>query len=82
MRRSLALLIAGGLAVACAQEATEEAHHGHGSGGDDHDEGTILPAAVVEATEFAPEYIQHASGVEIIPDVYAGLESPSNTFTH
>jgi quercetin dioxygenase-like cupin family protein len=37
---------------------------------------------VVPATEFAPEYIQHATGLEIIPDLRAGLQTPSNTFTH
>jgi quercetin dioxygenase-like cupin family protein len=85
MRRSLALLLAGGLALACAQgEATDEADHGqtNGPGGDDQQEAEILPATVVEATHLAPEYIQHATAVEIIPDVYAGLESASNTFTH
>ncbi len=84
MRKSLALLLAGGLALACAQEATDGADHGHThEPGADHQHGAeILPAAVVEATDFAPEYIQHATGIQIIPDVYAGLESASNTFTH
>ena len=84
MKRSLALLLAGSLAVACTQEAPEEADHGHThEPGDEHQHGAeILPATVVPATDFAPEYIQHATGIEIIPNVYAGLESPSNTFTH
>ena len=84
MRRSLALMVVGSIVAACAQEPVDEADHEHTHGpGDDHQHpGEILPATVVEATDFAPEYIQHASGVEIIPDLYAGLESPSNTFTH
>jgi len=84
MKKSLMLLLAGGLAIPCAQEATEEADHGHSHSpdGDHQHAAEILPATVVEATDFAPEYIQHATGIEIIPDVYAGLESASNTFTH
>lgn len=84
MRKILALFVAGGLVLACGQESDGEADHGHTHGqGDDHQhEGEILPASMVEATDFAPEFIQHATGVEIIPDVYGGLQSPSNTFTH
>jgi quercetin dioxygenase-like cupin family protein len=84
MRRRVVLLIAGSLFLACAQEAVDEADDGHTHGpGEAHQhDGTILDATVVEATDFAPEYIQHAINVEIIPDVYAGLESLSNTFTH
>jgi quercetin dioxygenase-like cupin family protein len=84
MRSRFALILVGSLALACAQEVTDQADNGHTHGdGDDHQaEAEILPAAVVEATDFAPEYIRHATGVEIIPDVYAGLESTSNTFTH
>jgi hypothetical protein len=84
MRSRFALILVGSLALACAQEVTDQANNGHThEPGDDHQAGAeILPAAVVEATDFAPEYIRHATGVEIIPDVYAGLESTSNTFTH
>ena len=84
MRRSLAFLVAGSMALGCAQESIDEADPGHTHGPeDDHQQGEeVLPATVVEATGFAPEFIQHATGVEIIPDVYAGLQSPSNTFTH
>ena len=84
MRRCLALFVAGIMALACAQEAAEEADQGHthGPGADHQHEGELLPATVVGATDFAPEFVQHATGVEIIPDVYGGLESLSNTFTH
>lgn len=84
MKRTVALLLAGSLVLACAREATEEPDEGHShEPGDDQQSGAeILPARVVEATDFSPEYIQHATAVEIIPDVYAGLESASNTFTH
>jgi len=84
MKRTVALLLAGSLVLACAREATEEPDEGHShEAGDDQQSGAeILPARVVEATDFSPEYIQHATAVEIIPDVYAGLESASNTFTH
>lgn len=84
MRRSLALFVAGSMALACGQGSTGEADPGHTHGpGDDHQhKGEVLPATAVEATDFAPEYIQHATGVEIIPDVYPGLQSASNTFTH
>jgi len=84
MRKSVAFLLIGGLVLGCAQEATEEAEHGHTPGaGDTHQhEGPILEAQVIAATEYAPEYIQHATNVEIIPDFTAGLHTPSNTFTH
>ncbi len=84
MRKSISALLAFGMALGCAQKASEEAEHGHthGPGGEHQHEGTILDAQVIAATDFAPKYIQHAAGVEIIPDVYAGLESRSNTFTH
>ena len=84
MRRSLALFVAGSMALACGQASTGEADHDstHGPGDDHQQGGEVFPATVVEATDFAPEYIQHATGVEIIPDVYAGLQSPSTTFTH
>jgi quercetin dioxygenase-like cupin family protein len=84
MRSKLALILVGSLALACAHELIAQADNGHTHGpDDDHQAGVeVRPAAVVEATDFAPEYIRHATGVEIIPDVYAGLESASNTFTH
>ena len=84
MRRSMALLLAGGLFLACTQEASDEADQGHTHGpGDTHQhEGPILDAAVVAATDYAPEYIQHATNVAIIPDVKVGLQSASNTYTH
>ena len=84
MKRSLALIVTISVGFACTQESTDEADpgHTHGPGSDPPHDGTVLPTTVVEATDFAPEFIQHATGVEIIPDVYAGLQSPSNTFTH
>ena len=84
MRRSTALLLAGSLFLACTHEAGDEAGHGHtqGPGDELQHEGTILPAQIIAATDFAPEYIQHATNIEIIPDVMAGLHTPSNTFTH
>lgn len=84
MRRSIALLLAGGLFLACTQETNDEAENGHTHGpGDTHEhEGPILEAQVVAATDYAPEYIQHATNVEIIPDAKVGLQSASNTYTH
>ena len=84
MRKSVAFLLIGGFALGCAQEATEEAEHGHSHGpdGSHAQEGEILPATIVEATNFAPEYIQHAASVKIIPNPKAGLQTASNTFTH
>jgi len=85
MRRKLALVLVGGLTLACAREANDasDADPSHQAGEADHQAvAEVLPATVVRATDVAPEYIQHATGVEIIPDLRAGLETPSNTFTH
>ncbi len=81
MKRSVMLLLAVSLPLACGREATDEPdeEHSHAAG---DEAGEIIPAYVVAATDFSPEYIKHAAAVEIMPDVYAGLESPSNTFTH
>lgn len=85
MRRSLALILVGSLTMACAEEAHEasDADHAHEGAESVHQPpADTLPATVVAATDVAPEYIQHATGVEIIPDLRAGLQTPSNTFTH
>jgi len=84
MRRSAAMLVMAGLAFGCGHEANDHADHGHPPGHSDDagQEGTVFPATVIEATDFAPEYIQHATNIEIITDVKAGLQTPSNTFTH
>lgn len=84
MKRHIVLLLAGSLFLACHQEASnqETQGHTHGPGEDHQHEGEILEAKVIEATDFAPEYIQHAAKVEIIEDVLAALQSPSATFTH
>lgn len=85
MRTKLALVLVAGLTVACAQGTDDapDADHSHDAGETGQQPvAEILPAAVVPASEFAPEYIQHATGVEIIPEVRAGLRTPSNTFTH
>ena len=75
MRKNILLLLTGGLFMACAQEAGDE-------GNTQQQEGPILEAAVVEATDFAPEYIQHATNVEILTSVETALRSPSSTLTH
>ena len=84
MSHRILLLLGASLCLACTQEASDAAEHGHAhdtGDGNEHD-GTILPAQVIAATDFAPEYIQHATNVEIIPDIKTGLQTPSNTFTH
>ncbi len=84
MKRHIVLLFAVSLFLACHQEASnhETQGHTHGPGEDQQHEAEILEAKVIEATDFAPEYIQHAAKVEIIEDVRAALQSPSVTFTH
>ncbi len=84
MKRMIALAAICGLAIGCASEASEEDDHGHthGPSGEHVNPDDYAPATVVEATDFAPEYIQHATNVEIIPDIATGLQSASNTFTH
>jgi quercetin dioxygenase-like cupin family protein len=85
MRTSLALILVASLTTACAEEAHEaaDADHTHDAVASGHQPpADTLPATVVPATDFAPEYIRHATGVEIIPDIRAGLQTPSNTFTH
>ena len=60
MRRSLALFVAGSMVLACAQEAVEEADHGHThEPGEGHQqEQEIHPAAVVAATsESVPQEV-------------------------
>ncbi len=42
----------------------------------------ILDAQVIPATEFAPEYIQHATNIEIIKDVATASKNASSVFTH
>ncbi len=73
MRKSISLLLAMGLAIACAREASDEADPGQTHGTED-----TLQAQVIAATDYAPEYIKHATNVEMIPDVKAGLQTPSN----
>jgi quercetin dioxygenase-like cupin family protein len=90
MKKIFVLLLAGSLSLACNQtpasqeEAVgqEEPGHTHGPGENHQHEGEILEAKVIGATEFAPEYIQHATNVEIIEDVKEALQSPSAIFTH
>ena len=84
MKKSIVLLLAGSLLLACNQETStqEEPGHTHGPGEDHQHEGAILEAKVIGATDFAPEYIQHATNVEIVEDVQAALQSPSAVFTH
>ena len=93
MRRILATVLVSGLTLACAPGAEEVADHSHeGDEAADHSHeaalaaheppADTLPATVVGATNVAPEYIQHATGLEIIPDIRTALQGPSNTFTH
>jgi len=84
MKLNAVVFLACCLFLACNHgSAVQDGHeHTHGPADDPHQEGTVLPATTVTATDFAPEYIQHATNVEIIPDVTAGLQTPSNTFTH
>jgi quercetin dioxygenase-like cupin family protein len=84
MKKNIVLLLAGSLFLACNQEVASQEDHGHTHGpGDDHQhEAPILEAKVIEATDFAPEYIQHATNVEILEDVQVASQSPSTVFTH
>lgn len=85
MTRTIVLLLAGSLFAACHHEVSSQEAQGHSHGPGEatqQHEAEILEAKVVEATDFAPEYIQHATNVEIIEDIRDALESPSATFTH
>lgn len=88
MRKSLLIVLVGSLTLACAEAAHDEvdhdeADHSHEAAAAAHQPpADTLPPTVVEATDFSPEYIQHATGIEIIPDIEAVQEMPPNTFTH
>lgn len=83
MRKSLAIVLVSGLTLACAEAAHDEADDSHEAAAAAHQPpADTLPPAVVAATDVSPEYIQHASGLQIIPDIRAALQMPSNTFTH
>lgn len=84
MKRSFLLLMAGSLLLACSHDSGNDADHGHSQGPGDthHPDAPILEAQIVAATDHSPEYIQHASKVEILTDVKTALQASSNTFTH
>jgi quercetin dioxygenase-like cupin family protein len=70
--------------LACSQETggQKEEGHVHDPGEEQNHEVAILEAKTIAATQYAPEYIQHATHVEIITDVNAASKSQSRTFTH
>lgn len=56
--------------------------HAHGAGGEPVDPGAFEDAVVVDASADAPEFIQLASGVEVIENVAVAARSECSVFTH
>ncbi|MDN5204866.1 cupin domain-containing protein [Fulvivirgaceae bacterium BMA10] len=93
MKLKIILMLMVPMIWACSQQQTQTEEHGHTHEGDtaghghSHAEGVdnsqidTLDAQVIEATEYAPEYIQHATNIEIITNIADAVESVG-VFTH
>ncbi len=88
MKNTIYLMLFTSLLWACNYQSHEHTHkdgddhgHSHSHEGDHIHGGEILDAKVIEATEFAPEYIQHATNIEIIENVATAIEN-GGVLTH
>ena len=86
MKHTIYLMLLASLLWACDQHPHEHANndedsHGHSHDGEYSHSGEILDAKVIPATEFAPEYIQHATNIEIIENVATAIEN-GGVLTH